>query len=93
MAGRKIWEQRVAYCVEDGVVRDLERRSQWQVGRIEEGVAVWIYVDACRLVRSTCSDQGVQRRGRVVIDVDGKVQRVGDTTLLYTSSTRAQHKA
>lgn len=70
----EVWEERVADRVEDGVVRDLERGCEWEVGWVEERVAIWVYVDSCRLVWSTRGDQDVQRRRGVVIDIDGKVE-------------------
>ena len=74
MANRQIWKEGVADRVEDGVVRDLEGGSEWEVGWVEERVTIGVYVDPCRLVWSTRRDQDVQRRGRVVIDINGKVK-------------------
>ena len=67
-------KQRVADRVEDGVVRDLEGGGEGEVGWVEERVAIGVYVDACCLVWPTCRDQDVQRRGRVVVDIDGEIE-------------------
>jgi hypothetical protein len=79
---REIRKERITDGIEDGEVCNLERRRQWKIGRVEEGLLTSKVVVVVRgWMRSASSHQNIQRRRGVVADVDGKIKRVGNASL------------
>ena len=81
IAWGEMGEKGVADGIEDGMVGDLERCGEREVGWEEEGLAVGVGIEVGGLVWSAGGDEDVECGGSVVEDVDGEVERMRDSAL------------
>lgn len=63
------------------MVGDFEGGGQGEIGWVKKGFLAGVAVVVGGLMGSTCRDEDIERRGRVVMDIDGEVQGVSDPAL------------
>lgn len=79
MSARQRGEERVTHRLEDGMIGKFERGCQGKVRGIEKRVVLRVL--SYLHMRSASGDEDIERRRRVVIDVDRKIEGVRDSTL------------
>ena len=63
------------------MVGNFQGGGQGEIGWIEKGFLAGVAVVVRGLMGSACRDEDIERRGRVIVDIDGEVQGVSDPAL------------